>query len=455
MPPVPAFARPALLAHVTRQTEPTAQCPVGLTIPGAAFRPSADPTTLQTMSDPAPDTLALLRLTLTPGLGPILIRRAIEVLGSPSAALDAPEIAWRRIEGIGPDRARKIVSAIPASADLARAELDLAAQLGVRVLALTDPAYPPLLASTPDAPPILYIAGSFDTARDRYPLAIVGSRTCTHYGQEQTTRFARALAAAGITIVSGGARGIDTAAHHAALHVAGRTIAVLGCGLANCYPPDNKDLFARIAAEGRGAIVSELPLRTPPNAENFPARNRIISGLSLAVLVIEAGRKSGALITARVAAEDHGRDVFALPSRVDSSAAEGSLDLLKSGGALLVTHPDDILQALESPARHAFQGTHAARFPAAPSSEQPLFEAHAEASRPSATKSASPASPGVRDAGLSAQQLAILAALDQALTLDALSAATGVPPAQLRADITMLEIRRRITRKGSLVARVS
>jgi DNA processing protein len=251
-----------------------------------------------------------------------------------------------------------------------------------------------------------------------------------------------ALAQAGLTIVSGGARGIDTAAHRAVLRVKGRTIAVLGCGLSHCYPPDNHDLFDTIAA-GHGAVVSELPLATPPNAENFPARNRIISGLSLGVLVIEAGRRSGALITARLAAEDHGREVFGIPARVDSASSAGSLDLIKSGGAAMVTHPDDVLAGLESPARHVHGGTHEARY--APIQHELNFGA------PSPTPTPTGQTP--RDAALTPSQAAILAALDEPRSLDDLARLVMSEPGALRADVTVLEIRRRVERRGSLLAR--
>jgi DNA processing protein len=423
------------------------------------------------MPSPTPHTLALLRLTLTPGLGPVLITRALETFGSPDAVLAASESALRRIKGVGDDRARTIAKGLADSAARADDELSLADSLNVSILAKGDPAYPPLLAQIPDAPPILYIRGALDPAAlDRFPVAIVGSRACTHYGTEQTERFSAHMAAAGLTIVSGGARGIDTAAHRAALRVKGRTVAVLGCGLAECYPPDNRALFDQIAAgEGAsGAVVSELPLRTPPNAENFPARNRIISGLSLGVLVVEAARRSGALITARLAAEEHGREVFALPSRVDSSAAEGSLDLLKSGGAALVTHPEDIIQALEAPARHVHHGTHAARYAAqsalddSPVSPGQVTQSQvAQASRlcePSPTPTifdTPPAPPAPPASSLTPAHQSILAALDKPQTLDQLAATLALDPAALRAQITMLEIRRRVTRRGSLIERVS
>jgi len=396
-------------------------------------------------------TRDLLRLTLTPGLGPILIGRAAQELGSYSAVIDASETALRRIRGIGEDRARSISLGLRDSERAADAELALAERLGVTLLALHDAAYPPLLKQVPDAPPVLYVRGRIDAAElDKYPIAIVGSRSCTAYGVEQSERFAMGLAQAGLTIVSGGARGVDSAAHRAAMRVKGRTIAVLGCGLAHCYPPDNHDLFDTIAA-GSGAVVSELPLGSPPNAENFPARNRIISALSLGVLVIEAGRRSGALITARVAVEEHGREVFALPARVDSASSVGSLELIKAGGAAMVTHPDDILAALESPARHAHGGTHEARF--APVQPELGFENNGHGSPDSAPVAASTSAAGPRNAALTTDQLAILEALDEPRSLDDLARLVSREPGALRADITVLEIRRRLQRRGSLFER--
>jgi DNA processing protein len=395
----------------------------------------------------------ILRLTLAPGLGPILTRRALDAFGTPDAVLRASAATLKlKVKGIGDVLASQIAAALPTTDALAEEELALAAKLGVHLVAIGTPEYPPLLAQTPDPPPILYIRGRLSTELDRYPVAIVGSRTCTHCGREQSDRFAFHLAGSGLSIVSGGARGIDTAAHKAALRARGRTIAVLGCGLANCYPPDNQELFDQIAANDGacGAVVSELPLRTPPNAENFPARNRIISGLSLGVLVVEAGLRSGALITSRVAAEDHGREVFALPARVDSASAEGSLDLIKKGGAQLVTHPDDIIQALESPARHLHSGTHAARY-----SPPALFDQPSETEAVSnGTPPKPPAASPIRDAALTESQQQILVALDKPLTLDELSIQLNLDVIKLRSDITMLEIRRRVARAGSRFERV-
>lgn len=405
----------------------------------------------------------LLCLTLVPGLGPILIRRAIETLGSAENVLGARAQTLMNVEGIGPKKAESIARGLGKVDELARQELGFAEQLGVRIVGWDDAEYPPLLRQIPDPPPVLYVRGrlgpgtpngaSGQVVRDQqYTVAIVGSRSCTRYGVEQAEKFAAALAQAGLTIVSGGARGIDSAAHHAALRVKGQTIAVVGSGLAECYPPENKDLFREIAEQGGegGAVVSELPLRTPPAAENFPARNRIISGMSLGTLVIEAGRKSGALITARLAAEEHGREVFAIPGRVDSAASEGSLDLLKEGGALLVTTPDDVLRGLEAAARHQFDGTHEARYGGA---AMGLFTPSAQ--KPVSQKTSVPsASSGVRDAGLSESQRALLGALDEPRSVDDLAGVLGVAPAALRVDVTLLEVKGRVKRQGTLIGLV-
>ncbi len=396
----------------------------------------------------------LLRLTLTSGFGPVLIRRALETFGSPAAVLSATPGALTRIRGVGDDRARQIAQSMALSERLADDELALAHTLGVDLLGLGSPAFPPLLASIPNAPVLLYVRGELQhAAADRYPIAIVGSRSCSHYAIEQAERFGLHLAQAGLTIVSGGARGVDTAAHRGALRAKGRTVAVLGCGLAECYPPENRDLFDRISA-GHGCVISELPLRTPPNAENFPARNRIISGLSLGVLVVEAGKKSGALITVRTAVEEHGREAFALPARVDSAHAEGSLELLKSGGAQLVTHPDDILHALETPARHLFAGSHQVRYaPTMPDSVDSVAQGEVAPSRESAPARAHPPGDGPRDAGLTPAQRAIVEALDAPRTIDDLGQRLGMDIAKLRTDITVLELKRRIVRRGSAIER--
>ncbi len=369
------------------------------------------------------ETQSLLRLTLTPGIGPINSRKLIHHLGSPDAVLAASRDQLEKIPGIGPKRAAAIASTKKTDSQVKK-ELQLASNLSVHIVSLDDPAYPPLLRELPDAPLILYIKGEPDfTTQDRFPVAIVGSRKCSAYGFEQAQRFASSLATRGITIISGGARGIDSASHLAALNSQGRTIAVMGCGLAVCYPPENQPLYDRICDNNQGAIVSELPLNTEPDAKNFPGRNRLISGISLGVLVIEAAIRSGALITARIAVEDHGRDVMALPARVDNPCAQGSLDLLKQGAAALVTEPADVINQLEAPAHHTHLGTHPSRY--AITSPAPLSHA-----------------------GLNSLQIAILDQLDKPRTIDELASSLDQPAGKLRSQTTILEIRRLLIRKG-------
>lgn len=394
---------------------------------------------------PTSHTLDLLALTLVPGLGPVLIGRAIAHLGGADQVLHATPAQLQTVPGIGPEKARAFFETRSNAKDAARRAAERAAEIGSSVVGLHDDQYPPLLRSISDPPPVLFVRGTLDHGRaDKYPLAIVGSRECTQYGREQTARFAGTLASAGITIVSGGARGIDTAAHTAAIRSGGRTIVVLGCGIGKTYPPENQPLFDQIVAEEKGAIMSELPIDTPPTAENFPARNRIISGLSLGALLIEAASGSGSLITARLAAEDHGREVFALPGRVDSPASGGTNELIKSGGAHLVTAPADVLNMLEQPARHAFNGTHADRYAPPPASPS-LFE---------------PGTPGpdsaphtLNVATLSDPQRRIYDALESPLSVDDLVKATGLAPATLGAELTVLELRRTITRSGGVFQR--
>lgn len=386
------------------------------------------------------NTLALLRLTLTPGLGPVLVRRLLDAFGSPQAVAAAATHQLARVRGIGSAKSAEIREGLNKSAGLVAPEVARAADLGIRILGRDEPAYPPLLAQIPDAPPVLYCRGTIEPdGGDKFPVAIVGARECSAYGVEQARRFGGILAGAGLTVVSGGARGIDSAAHRGALAARGRTICVQGCGLAHAYPPENQGLFDEIAGGG-GAVVSELPIDTPPRAENFPARNRIIAGLCLGVVVIEAGERSGALITARLAAEDYGREVMALPGRVDAPASRGTLKLLKQGGAALVTEPGDVLALLESPAHHVHSGSHRERFSPLPGDGARDGELFDDGSPPEPKERASPLSP---------PQLAILGALDESRTIDELMTSTGLSAAAIRAELTVLEIQQRIRRSGT------
>ena len=280
-----------------------------------------------------------LRLIRAEGIGPKNFAKLINHFKSIDYALAATSADLAKIDGIGPKTARQIA----ATRDKFNTydELNLAQKLDVSIINLLDPRYPPVLKRIPDPPPVLYIKGNLIPA-DNLAIAIVGSRRCSLYGKEQASRLAHLLASAGFTIVSGMARGIDTAAHQGALSASGRTIAVAGSGLANTFPPENKALSELIA--NSGAYISELPLKYEPLAENFPPRNRIIAGLSLATIVVEAGLRSGALITAN-AALDYNREVMAVPGKIDSPLSKGSHQLIKQG-AKLVESVEDVIDAL-------------------------------------------------------------------------------------------------------------
>jgi len=279
-----------------------------------------------------------LRLALASGVGPVAYRRLVEHFGSADEALAASAHALQKVPRIG----KKMAAGIRAARELdIDAELAQADRLGVWLIHIDDPRYPAPLRALADAPPVLYVKGTLERS-DALAVAIVGSRRCSTYGREQAGRFAHLLASAGFTIVSGMARGIDTAAHRGALAASGRTIAVQGCGLGKIFPAENAELFEQIAQNG--ACISELPLTYDALAQNFPGRNRIIAGLSLAVLVVEAAAGSGALITAQ-AAVDNNRDVMAVPGRIDSGFSRGCHRLIRDG-ARLVEGIEDVMEVL-------------------------------------------------------------------------------------------------------------
>ncbi len=295
----------------------------------------------QSMTDATstPDLLPLLRLHLVNGVGPRTWVLLMERFGTPENVLAAPLSQLQEVAGVGPKLAAAIHAARNSSA--AQKELARCREMQVQLLPKGTAGYPEWLTEIPDPPPVLYAKGDF-AARDHLALAIVGSRRCTLYGQQQAERLAGQLARAGITIVSGLARGIDGVAHRGALQAGGRTIAVLATGVVEIYPPEHEDLAREIASHG--VVVSESPLGQAPTPGMFPQRNRIISGLSLGVIVVEAARNSGALHTARHAMEQ-GREVFAVPGRIDSLASEACHDLIRDG-ATLVRNVDDVLQSL-------------------------------------------------------------------------------------------------------------
>jgi DNA processing protein len=287
------------------------------------------------MTQPQPNSPGIenwLKLIRADGVGPVTFTKLIKRFGSPDSALGASVSELSKIDGIGFKTAEKI-AATRDKFEIGK-ELELAEKLGVWLINLED-------KRTYDPPPVLYIKGT-PARESNLAISIVGTRRCSLYGQEQASRLAHLLASAGFTIVSGMARGIDTAAHQGALAAKGRTIAVQGCGLANIFPPENKKLFELIAESG--ACVSELPLRCEPLSENFPPRNRIIAGLSLGTIIIEAPLNSGAMITAG-AALDNNREVMAVPGKIDSPLSKGAHQLIKQG-AKLVESVEDIMEAL-------------------------------------------------------------------------------------------------------------
>ncbi len=285
--------------------------------------------------------MAWLAIHLLPGVGPLTARRALDVHTDPrEVAFRLPASAWRAFPGIDATTAQGILAARPSLMRRVEAEWDAAVREDLRILTRDDAEYPSMLAALPDAPVILYLKG--DLPDGRVLLAMVGSRRATAYGRSVARSLAGDLANLGIDIVSGGARGIDTWAHRGALEAGGRTVAVLGCGFGHTYPPENDDLFEAIAASG--AIVSEFPIETAPLAENFPRRNRLISALSAATIVVEATDRSGSLITAAHALEQ-GREVMAVPGPVTSEQSRGCHRLIQQGAKLVQT-VEDVLEEL-------------------------------------------------------------------------------------------------------------
>jgi DNA processing protein len=357
---------------------------------------------------------AELLLALTPGIGPRLRKALITHFGSAEAVVGAAASDLRSVPGIGPKLTRSLIAARQ-EVDVRR-ELDDCAASGVTVLVESQAGYPASLTTIPDPPGVLFVRGEI-VPSDGIAVAIVGTRHATHYGLAQAERLATGLARCGYTIVSGLARGIDAAAHRGALKAGGRTLAVLGSGVLNVYPPEHESLAADVV--NRGAVISENPPRSPPLSGAFPQRNRIITGLSLGLIVVEASDRSGALISARHAMEQ-GREVFAVPGRVDSRMSRGCHRLLRDGAKLVETI-DDVIEEL---------GPLATPTPVAAES----------------------ASPPIRHPGelqLNEPEKAVLAAIDdEPINIDDVISATGFPVQNVLSTLSVLEMRRLVRRLG-------
>ncbi len=283
-----------------------------------------------------------IALNMTPGIGPRAATKLLERFGSADAVFHArrPELESMRLK---PETIDSLIK--NEFHDKAAVELERVKNLGGDVLILDDGSYPALLREIDDPPPVLYVKGDWQACFDLPCVAVIGSRMCSTYGENASEMLARDLASRGICVVSGLARGIDSAAHRGSIRGQGRTVAVMGTGLDSVYPKENNGLVREILESG-GAVVSQFPLGTPPIKENFPYRNRIISGLSLGVLIVEASERSGSLITARLAMEQN-REVMAVPGNITSGNSFGTNYLIKSG-AKLVQQWQDVVAELPS-----------------------------------------------------------------------------------------------------------
>lgn len=355
------------------------------------------------------ETEASLALNLIPGLGPVRVRKLLAAFSSPERVLTAKPAELRAVEGVGPELA-KTIAEWEAHTDLA-GELKLVADFGARLLTQSAPEYPRQLREIHNPPILLYVWGEL-TPRDHQAIGVVGSRQTSHYGLECAKKLSYQLAYAGLTVVSGLARGIDTAAHQGALAAQGRTVAVIGSGLMDLYPPENRGLAEKIATSG--AVLSEFPMKYPPSPQTFPYRNRIVAGWGSGVLVVEAGLKSGALITANQALE-HGRLVYAVPGPIDRPTSAGTNRLIQQG-AKLVTGAGDIIDDLQS------------LFPE-------LMYTNAAVENASV-------------ADLTADEQTVLNEVQKSETgIDAIVAASGLPPHRIAALLLNLEMKRKVKQR--------
>ncbi len=381
---------------------------------------TTDPTCSAVPTSGPPSIASSLRLQLVPGIGPRVYGELIGRFGSADNVLSASPQALRAVPGVGAKLMQAIVNA-EATTDVSTV-LEICRSNNIKILERNNSRYPRLLAEIHDPPNILFYQGAIEPV-DQLAIAIVGTRHSSNYGDTIARRLAHGLSMAGLTIVSGLARGIDAQAHQAALAAQGRTLAVLGGGLLKMYPPEHKKLAAQIAANG--AVISEALPEQSPQSGCFPRRNRIVTGLSLGVIVVEAGDRSGAAISARLAMEQ-GRDVFAVPGRIDSQNSRGCHQLIRDG-ATLVRSVDDVLEQL------------------GPLVSPVALSRHTNDGQPATQLIKHPA-----ELKLSDQETAVLQAISNEPTgFDDIMVQTGIPAARVLSTISVLEVRRLIRRLSS------
>ena len=377
------------------------------------------------------DTKSLIHLNLIPGIGNHTIRRMLAAFGSAEKSIAATSEELAQIDGLTPDVRQQLIDG-RSRAPLAQ-ELELIDQHQCHVVTINDDTYPPLLKQIHDPPVLLYVTGDFPL-QDTPNIAIVGSRSPTEYGKTTSQQLSYQLAERGITVVSGFARGIDTCVHRGALEAGGRTVAVFGCGLSIIYPETNRALAAEIIESG--ALISEFPMTMPPRGKNFPRRNRVISGLTLGTLVVEASERSGSLITARHAAEQ-GREVFAVPGQIFSGVSRGTHSLINQG-ATLINSVDDLLDALPQDYTKVLGGNSIEPTHQPPSAKQPDKIARSQ----SIEKRSTPTSQPKAALNLTPDEQIVLSAMGaDSVHIDEITRVTQLPIGKVSSLLVMLELK--------------
>ncbi len=377
------------------------------------------------------DTKSLIHLNLIPGIGNHTIRRLLAAFGSAEKSLAATSEELAQIDGLTPDVRQQLIDG-RSHAPLAQ-ELALIEQHQCHIVTINDDAYPPLLKQIHDPPVLLYIIGEFPL-QNAPSIAIVGSRSPTGYGKTISHQLSHQLAERGITVVSGFARGIDTCVHRGALEAGGHTIAVFGCGLSIIYPETNRALATEIIESG--ALISEFPMTMPPRGNNFPRRNRVISGLTLGTLVVEASDRSGSLITARHAAEQ-GREVFAVPGQIFSNVSRGTHSLINQG-ATLINSVDDLLDALPQDYTKILGGESPE-----PTRQPPPSKRPDKAVRPqSAEEKSAPVPQPKAELNLTPDEQTVLSTMDaSSIHIDQIARVTQLPIGKVSSLLVMLELK--------------